>query len=97
MGSLFGWGRLLLLSAKDEGNFEAHAPYLKDAFDGVTKAIQHAEVVVRGEKATTSPVGLSYQKSKVSVIKEVDLEEHHSVVEADLSITKEVMQMQGNG
>ncbi|RWW66917.1 hypothetical protein BHE74_00025681 [Ensete ventricosum] len=36
-------------------------------------------------------------KSKASVRKEVDSEEHHSVAEADLPIAKEAMNMQGNG
>ncbi|RRT54872.1 hypothetical protein B296_00017014 [Ensete ventricosum] len=55
------------------------------------------EVVERDEKAMTSPEGLSYPKSKVSVRKEVDSEERHIIVEADLLIAKEEMQMQGNG
>ncbi|RWW12360.1 hypothetical protein GW17_00023977 [Ensete ventricosum] len=54
------------------------------------------QVVERGEEATTSLVGLNYPKSKASVRKEVDSEEHHSATEADLSIVKEGMQMQGN-
>ncbi|RZS01138.1 hypothetical protein BHM03_00030943 [Ensete ventricosum] len=41
--------------------------------------------------------GLSYPKAIASARKEVDLEEHHSVAEADLLITKEGTQMQGNG
>ncbi|RWW82980.1 hypothetical protein BHE74_00008540 [Ensete ventricosum] len=36
--------RLILHGAKDEGSFKAHAPCLRDAFDGGTKAIQLAEV-----------------------------------------------------
>ncbi|RWV96707.1 hypothetical protein GW17_00040560 [Ensete ventricosum] len=36
-------------------------------------------------------------KSKASVRKEVDSEEHHSAAEADLPIAKEGMKMQGNG
>ncbi|RZR89690.1 hypothetical protein BHM03_00017454 [Ensete ventricosum] len=55
------------------------------------------QVVKRGKKATMSPEGLSYQKSKVSVRKEVDSEEHHSAAEVDLPIAKKGMQMQGNG
>ncbi|RZS22771.1 hypothetical protein BHM03_00055596 [Ensete ventricosum] len=35
-------------------------------------------------------------KSKASVRKEVDLNEHHSAAEVDLSIVKEGMQIQGN-
>ncbi|RRT36368.1 hypothetical protein B296_00037014 [Ensete ventricosum] len=55
------------------------------------------EVVERDEEVTTSPVRLNYPKSKASVRKEVDLEEHHSTAEADLPIMKEGMKMQGNG
>ncbi|RRT52684.1 hypothetical protein B296_00036119 [Ensete ventricosum] len=51
----------------------------------------------KGRGATTSPVGLSYPKSKVLDRKEADSEERHSVAEADLLIAKEGMQMQGNG
>ncbi|RRT34861.1 hypothetical protein B296_00043815 [Ensete ventricosum] len=47
------------------------------------------QVVERDEEAMTSPVGLGYPKTKVSVRKEVDSEEHHSAVEADLPIVKE--------
>ncbi|RWV88809.1 hypothetical protein GW17_00049076 [Ensete ventricosum] len=49
----------------------------------------------RGSDAESS--GAQLPKSKASVRKEVDSEEHHSVVEADLPIAKEGMQMQGNG
>ncbi|RRT47796.1 hypothetical protein B296_00037494 [Ensete ventricosum] len=55
------------------------------------------QVVERDEEATTSPEGLSYPKSKLLGRKEVDSEERHSAVEADLPIAKEGMQMQGNG
>ncbi|RZR85303.1 hypothetical protein BHM03_00012262 [Ensete ventricosum] len=40
--------------------------------------------------------GAQLPKSKALVRKEVDLEEHHSAVEADLLIVKEGMQKQGN-
>ncbi|RRT31224.1 hypothetical protein B296_00054459 [Ensete ventricosum] len=33
----------MIRPAKDEGSFEAYAPYLRDAFDGVTKVIQLTE------------------------------------------------------
>ncbi|RZR75206.1 hypothetical protein BHM03_00051819, partial [Ensete ventricosum] len=39
----------------------------------------------------------SVPKTKASVRKEVDSEEYHSAVEADLPIAKEGIQMQGNG
>ncbi|RWW05487.1 hypothetical protein BHE74_00006044 [Ensete ventricosum] len=48
-------------------------------------------VIERGEEAMTSPVGLSYLKGKVSIRKEVDSEERHSAIEADLLIAKEGM------
>ncbi|RWW16471.1 hypothetical protein BHE74_00004267 [Ensete ventricosum] len=35
--------RLILHGAKDEGSFEAHASYLRDAFDRGTKVTQLAE------------------------------------------------------
>ncbi|RWW74727.1 hypothetical protein BHE74_00017317, partial [Ensete ventricosum] len=53
--------------------------------------------VERGKEATTSPKGLSYPKSKVSIRNEVDSEKRHSAAEADLPIAKEGTQMQGNG
>ncbi|RRT41210.1 hypothetical protein B296_00057051 [Ensete ventricosum] len=40
--------------------------------------------------------GAQLPKSKASVRKEVDSEEHHSAIDADLSIVKEGIQMQGN-
>ncbi|RRT85855.1 hypothetical protein B296_00007579 [Ensete ventricosum] len=46
--------RLLILhSAKNERSFEAHAPYLKDAFDGGTKVTQLAEVKLELEGLNT--------------------------------------------
>ncbi|RZR94872.1 hypothetical protein BHM03_00023631 [Ensete ventricosum] len=42
-GFLILMGRLNLHGAKDKGSFEAHASYLRDAFDIVTKVIQLAE------------------------------------------------------
>ncbi|RRT75259.1 hypothetical protein B296_00009800 [Ensete ventricosum] len=39
--------------AKDEGSFEAHAPHLRDAFDGETKAIQLAEAKLGSEGLRT--------------------------------------------
>ncbi|RZR85603.1 hypothetical protein BHM03_00012621 [Ensete ventricosum] len=61
------------------------------------EGLDYTKVVERGEEAMTSSVELSYPKSKVSVKKEVDTEECHSAVEADLPIVKEGMRMQGNG
>ncbi|RWW88036.1 hypothetical protein BHE74_00003099, partial [Ensete ventricosum] len=37
------WIELILHGAKDKGSFEAHASYLINAFDGLTKVIQLAE------------------------------------------------------
>ncbi|RWW46760.1 hypothetical protein BHE74_00047287 [Ensete ventricosum] len=63
----------------------------EDKADGVEASVE------RGKEATTSPEGLNYLKSKVSIRKEVDSEEPHGAVEANLPIAKEGMQMQGNG
>ncbi|RRT32578.1 hypothetical protein B296_00044854 [Ensete ventricosum] len=46
-------GGLILNGAKDEGSFEAHAPYLRDAFDRVTKVIQLAEAKLGSEDLST--------------------------------------------
>ncbi|RWW29020.1 hypothetical protein GW17_00006475 [Ensete ventricosum] len=43
MNSYRGKSRLILYGVKDEGSFKAHAPYLREAFDRVTKVIQLAE------------------------------------------------------
>ncbi|CAL9132417.1 unnamed protein product [Musa textilis] len=43
MGFIFRWSRLILHGAKDKGSFEAHAPYLDEAFGGDSKATQFAE------------------------------------------------------
>ncbi|RWV79455.1 hypothetical protein GW17_00059411 [Ensete ventricosum] len=51
----------------------------------------------KGRGSDDESSGAQLPKSKVSVRKEVDSEEHHSAVEADLPIAKEGMQMQGNG
>ncbi|RWW36556.1 hypothetical protein BHE74_00058410 [Ensete ventricosum] len=50
----------------------------------------------KGRGSDDESSGAQLPKSKASVRKEVDSEEHHSAVEADLPITKEGMQMQGN-
>ncbi|RWW05072.1 hypothetical protein GW17_00031675 [Ensete ventricosum] len=39
--------------AKDEGSFEAHAPYLKDALNRITKVIQLAEAKLGSEDLST--------------------------------------------
>ena len=39
--------------AKDEGSFGAHAPYLRGAFDGGTKATQFAETKLGLEGIST--------------------------------------------
>ncbi|RWW47793.1 hypothetical protein BHE74_00046175 [Ensete ventricosum] len=51
----------------------------------------------KGRRSDDESSGLSYPKSKASVRKEVDSDEHHSAAEADLPIAKEGMQMQVNG
>ncbi|RZS26754.1 hypothetical protein BHM03_00060138 [Ensete ventricosum] len=50
----------------------------------------------KGQGSDDKSSGAQLPKSKASVRKEVDSEEHHSAAEADLSITKEGMQMQDN-
>ncbi|RZR72797.1 hypothetical protein BHM03_00017139 [Ensete ventricosum] len=51
----------------------------------------------KGRGSDDESSGAQLPKSKASVRKEVDSEEHHSAAEADLPIAKEGMQMQGNG
>ncbi|RWV97471.1 hypothetical protein GW17_00039737 [Ensete ventricosum] len=63
---------LILHGVKDEGSFEAHAPYLREAFD---KGIK---VVERGEEATTSPEGLSHPMLVVKGAEEVGNAEANS-------------------
>ncbi|RWW14843.1 hypothetical protein GW17_00021351 [Ensete ventricosum] len=46
-------GQTILHGAKDEGSFEAHAPCLRDAFDGGTKMIQLAEAKLGSEGLST--------------------------------------------
>ncbi|RWW20722.1 hypothetical protein BHE74_00043387 [Ensete ventricosum] len=50
----------------------------------------------KGRGSDDESSGDQLPKSKASIRKEVDSKEHHSVAEADLPITKERMQMQGN-
>ncbi|RZR87827.1 hypothetical protein BHM03_00015290 [Ensete ventricosum] len=59
----------------------------------------HSSVEAGGRKGRGSDdesSGAQLPKSKVSVRKEVDSEEHHSAAEADLPIAKEGMKMQCN-
>ncbi|RWW64652.1 hypothetical protein BHE74_00028093 [Ensete ventricosum] len=51
----------------------------------------------KGRGSDDESSGAQLPKSKASVRKEVDSEEHHSAIEADLLIAKEGMKMQGNG
>ncbi|RWV80924.1 hypothetical protein GW17_00057722 [Ensete ventricosum] len=51
----------------------------------------------KGRGSDDESSGAQLPKSKASVRKEVDSEEHHSAAEADLLIAKEGMQMQVNG
>ncbi|RWV85417.1 hypothetical protein GW17_00052794 [Ensete ventricosum] len=51
----------------------------------------------RGRGSDDDSSGAQLPKSKASVRNEVDSEEHHRAVEADLPIAKEGMKMQGNG
>ncbi|RRT80191.1 hypothetical protein B296_00014463 [Ensete ventricosum] len=49
------------------------------------------------DKSDDKVDGAQLPKSKASIRKEVDSEEHHSAVEVNLLIAKEGIQMQGNG
>ncbi|RWW50463.1 hypothetical protein BHE74_00043261, partial [Ensete ventricosum] len=51
----------------------------------------------KGRRSDDESSEAQLPKSKASVRKEVDSEEHYSVVEADLPIVKEEMQIQDNG
>ncbi|RWV81730.1 hypothetical protein GW17_00056827 [Ensete ventricosum] len=51
----------------------------------------------KGRGSDDESSGAQLPKSKASVRKEVDSEEHHSAAEADLPIAKKGMQMQVNG
>ncbi|RWV95378.1 hypothetical protein GW17_00041999 [Ensete ventricosum] len=51
----------------------------------------------KGRGSDDESSGAQLPKSKASIRKEVDSEEHHSATEADLPIAKEGMQMQVNG
>ncbi|RWW21609.1 hypothetical protein BHE74_00024554 [Ensete ventricosum] len=60
----------------------------------------HSRVEAGGRKGRGSDNesnGAQLPKSKASIRKEVDSEEHYSAVEVDLSIAKEGIQTQGNG
>ncbi|RRT59569.1 hypothetical protein B296_00004215 [Ensete ventricosum] len=70
-------GRLIFHDAKDEGSFETHAPYLRDAFDSECMTIQHMrlcpvrDMIMRRCKITDSRVmGLAtpwYRRGGTSV------------------------------
>ncbi|RWV79993.1 hypothetical protein GW17_00058795 [Ensete ventricosum] len=51
----------------------------------------------KGRGSDDESSGAQLTKSKASVRKAVDSEEHHSAAKADLPIAKEGMQMQVNG
>ncbi|RWV96042.1 hypothetical protein GW17_00041280, partial [Ensete ventricosum] len=51
----------------------------------------------KGQGSDDESSGAQLPKSKASVRKEVDSEERHSAIEADLPIAKEGMKMQSNG
>ncbi|RZS20729.1 hypothetical protein BHM03_00053277 [Ensete ventricosum] len=87
----------LIIQRYDRSGWRVGLLQCSHSFKGARQVREQGQVVERGEDATTSPEGLIYPKSKVSVRKEVDSEEHHSAAEADLPIAKEGTQMQGNG
>ncbi|RZR94325.1 hypothetical protein BHM03_00023024 [Ensete ventricosum] len=51
----------------------------------------------KGRGSDDESSGAQLPKSKASIRKEVDSEEHHSATKADLQIAKEGMKMQGKG
>ncbi|RRT36826.1 hypothetical protein B296_00042152, partial [Ensete ventricosum] len=76
-------GRLILHGAKDEGSLEAHAPYLKDAFDEVTKVIQLAE----------AKLGLGYLSTGQENAEAGTLEEYATVLSFELCKATDSMAM----
>ncbi|RRT59775.1 hypothetical protein B296_00014360 [Ensete ventricosum] len=78
----------------------------KDKVDAVYLSIDQGELLGghngveaggrKGRGSDDESRGAQLPKSKASVSKEVDSEEHHSAAEADLLIAKEGMQMQVN-
>ncbi|RRT65725.1 hypothetical protein B296_00000285 [Ensete ventricosum] len=48
-------GRTYLAWCQRKGSFETYASYLRDAFDGVTKVIQHAEAKLGSGYLSTGP------------------------------------------
>ncbi|RWV94103.1 hypothetical protein GW17_00043393 [Ensete ventricosum] len=87
----------LIIQRYDRSDWRVGLLQCSHSLKGARQVRGQGRVVERGEEATTSPMGLSYPKGKVSVRKEVDSEERHSAAEADLPIVKEGMQMQGSG
>ena len=51
--------------AKDESSFWAQAPYLREVFDGGTKATQFAEV-----KLYSEGISMGHEDSKVGTLEE---------------------------
>ncbi|RWV89880.1 hypothetical protein GW17_00047954 [Ensete ventricosum] len=87
----------LIIQRYDWSSWRVGLLQCSHSLKGARQVRGQGQVVERGEEAMMSPVGLNYPKSKVLVRKEVDSEERHSAVEADLPIMKERMQMQDNG
>ncbi|RWW52901.1 hypothetical protein BHE74_00040648 [Ensete ventricosum] len=86
----------LIIQRYDRNGWRGGLLQCSYSLKGARQVRGQGRVVERGEEATTSPEGLSYPKSKASIRKEVDSEEHHSAAEADLPIVKEGTQMQDN-
>ncbi|RZS14684.1 hypothetical protein BHM03_00046389 [Ensete ventricosum] len=70
--------RLIFHGVKDEGSFEVHASYLKDAFDRVTKVIKHAE----------AKLGSGYLSTGQEDAEAGTLEEYAIVLSFELSGTR---------
>ncbi|RRT68279.1 hypothetical protein B296_00007458 [Ensete ventricosum] len=79
----------LIIQRYDQSGWRVGLLQSSHSFKGARQVRRQGRVVERGEEAMTSPEGLNYPKSKVSVRKKVNSEERHSAVEADLPIAKE--------
>ncbi|RWV90771.1 hypothetical protein GW17_00047000 [Ensete ventricosum] len=91
MGAVYHRGRSQIASTSESHRGDLIIQELLGGHSGVEAGGQ------KGRGSDDESSGAQLPKSKASVRKEVDLEEHHSAVEPDLPITKEGMQMQGNG
>ncbi|RWW42915.1 hypothetical protein BHE74_00051481 [Ensete ventricosum] len=90
----------LIIQRYDRSDWRVGLLQCSHSLKGAQQVKGQGRVSERGRKGRGSDdesSGAQLPKSKASIRKEVDSEEHHSAVEADLPIAKEGMQMQGNG